>query len=162
MEKGLVGLSPGNQYVECAMKTRIKVLLPLLLLLSLPALVQAQFTFTTNNGAITITRYTGLGGNVIIPSTTNGYPVTNVGDLPFYSCSSLTSITIPKSVTDIGDFAFANCASLTRVVIPTGVTSIGLAAFDNCTSLTSVTLPDSVLTIARQDCSRESQSSHGP
>jgi len=31
----------------------------LLLLLTLPAVVQAQFTFTTNNGAITITGYTG-------------------------------------------------------------------------------------------------------
>ena len=35
-------------------------LLPLLLLLALPAVVQAQFNFTTNNdGTITITAYTG-------------------------------------------------------------------------------------------------------
>lgn len=33
-----------------------------MLLLALPAVVQAQFTFTTNNGTITITRYTGPGG----------------------------------------------------------------------------------------------------
>lgn len=47
-------------------------LLPVLLLLTLPAPVQAQFTFTTNNGAITITGYTGPGGAVVIPSSTNG------------------------------------------------------------------------------------------
>jgi len=34
------------------------------LLLMRPAVVQAQFTFTTNNGAITITGYTGAGGAV--------------------------------------------------------------------------------------------------
>ena len=34
-------------------------LLPLLLLLTLPAVVQAQFNYTTNNGTITITGYTG-------------------------------------------------------------------------------------------------------
>ena len=49
----------------------------------LPAVVQAQFTFTTNNGAITITGYTGPGGNVTIPDTTNGYPVTSIGSVRF-------------------------------------------------------------------------------
>ena len=50
------------------------------LLLALPALVQAQFTFTTHNGAITITGYnTAAGLNVVIPAMTNGYPVTSIG-----------------------------------------------------------------------------------
>jgi hypothetical protein len=40
----------------------------LLLLLVFPASVQAQFTFTTNNGAITITKYIGSAGEVIIPN----------------------------------------------------------------------------------------------
>ena len=62
-------------------------LLPLLLLLVLPAVAQAQFTFTTNNDQITITGYndqiTG-GGSATIPSTINGYPVTNIGTNAFY------------------------------------------------------------------------------
>ena len=44
------------------MKTSFKVLLPLLLLSALPAVMQAGFTFTTNNGAITITYPICLGG----------------------------------------------------------------------------------------------------
>ena len=36
------------------MEPTLKRLLPLLVLLTLPATVEAQFTFTTNNGAITI------------------------------------------------------------------------------------------------------------
>ena len=55
------------------MKTPLK-LLPLLLLLALPAAVQAQYTDTTNNGTITITGYTGSGGAVTIPDTINGLP----------------------------------------------------------------------------------------
>ena len=51
----------------------------LLLLLTLPAVVQAQFTYTTNNGQMTITRYTGPGGAVVIPTTINGRPVTPYG-----------------------------------------------------------------------------------
>jgi len=49
----------------------------------LPAVAQAQFTFTTNNDAITITGYTGSDGTVVIPDTTNGYPVTAIADYAF-------------------------------------------------------------------------------
>src|ERR1039457_664600 len=84
---------------------RRQVLLALIaglgLLLALPATVQAQFTFTTNNGTITITGYTGLGGVVTIPSTTNGWPVTSIGDYAFQH-SVLSSVIIPDSVTSIG------------------------------------------------------------
>src|SRR5215831_5411190 len=52
----------------------------LLWLLMLIAKVQAQdFTYTTNNGSLTITGYTGPGGDVIIPSEINNLPVTGVG-----------------------------------------------------------------------------------
>src|ERR1035441_3172194 len=78
-------------------------------LLVLPAAAQAQFNFTTNDGAITITGYTGPGGAVVIPSSTNGLPVTSIGDYAFYICPNLTSITIPSSVTSIGLSAFAAC-----------------------------------------------------
>ena len=61
-----------------------------LFLLALPVVVQAQFTYTTNNNTITITGYTGPGGAVTIPSTINGLPVTSIGLGAFAGCSSLT------------------------------------------------------------------------
>src|SRR5665213_3625389 len=131
-------------------------LLPLLLLLALPAVVQAQFTFTTNNGAITITAYTGPGGHVTIPSMTNGWPVTSIGDYAFLNCSGLTSVTIPDSVTSIGSAAFYQCSGLTNLTIGTSVTSIGDYAFYNCSKLTGVTIPNSVTSIGNDafgDCS---------
>ena len=78
------------------MKTKI-----LILLLALaPMMTQAQFTFTTNSGAITINGYNPAAGlNVVIPAGTNGYPVTSIGDEAFYNCFNLTSVTIPSSVT---------------------------------------------------------------
>ena len=97
----------------------------------------AQFTFTTNNGAITITGYnTAAGLNVVIPSMTNGYPVTNIGSGAFEYCA-LTSVIILNSVTSIGTNAFYNCTSLTSVIFPSSLTSIGPYAFANCTKLTS-------------------------
>jgi hypothetical protein len=95
------------------MKTRIQNLFIALVWLALPAFAQAQLTFTTNNGAITITGYNAAAGlNVVIPAMTNGYPVTDIGPDAFFNCTSLTSVIIPASATGIGDFAFAACTSL--------------------------------------------------
>jgi hypothetical protein len=112
-------------------------LLPLLLLLVLPAVVQAQFTFTTNNSAITITGYTGSNGVVTVPGTIEGLPVTGIGDWAFYA-TSVTNVLIPDSVTNIGDGAFFDCESLTNVTIGSSVTNIGNWTFAFCSSLTSV------------------------
>jgi hypothetical protein len=122
-------------------------LLPLLFLLALPAVVQAQFTFTTNNGAITITGYTGFGSTVVIPDAINGYPVTSIGSGAFVYRSDLWNVTIPNSVTNIGSAAFYDCTSLTSVTIGNGVISIGGHAFDSCTNLTSMEIPNSVTSI---------------
>ena len=35
--------------------------------------------------------------------------VTSIGDIAFYSCKGLTSVTIPSSVTTIGEYAFMIC-----------------------------------------------------
>jgi hypothetical protein len=109
--------------------------------------VQAQYNYTTTNGTITITGYTGSGGAVTIPSTTNGLPVTSIGSYAFQNCTSLTSVTIPNSVTSIGESAFDACTSLSSVTIPNSVTSIGSRALYYCTSLSSVTIPNSVTSI---------------
>jgi len=124
------------------METRFK-LLPLLLLLTLPAPGQAQFTFMTNNGAITITGHTGSVAsvtNVTIPSTINGHPVTTIGNEAFEGCADLTNLSIPNSVTSIGYNAFNFCASLTSISIPNSVTIIGSEVFSSCSNLTSATI----------------------
>jgi hypothetical protein len=131
------------------MKTRIQNLFIALAWLALPALVQAQFTYTTNTDgvSVTITGYNPAAGlNLVIPAMTNGYPVTSIGTNAF-AYSGLTSVTIPDSITSIGDEAFYFCFYMTNVTIGTNVTSIGADAFHYCTSLTSVTIPGSVTSI---------------
>jgi hypothetical protein len=129
-------------------------LLPLLLLLTLPAAGQSQnLTYTTTNGRITITGYTGSVAsvtNVTIPDTINGHPVTSIGDYAFWHCGSLTNVTIGTNVTSIGGYAFGICSSLTSVTIPNSVTSLGDEVFYDCTSLASVTIGNSVTNIGYQ------------
>ena len=112
-----------------------------------PTAGPAQYTYTTNNSAITITGYTGAGGALTITNTITGLPVTSIGDNAFLANSSLTSVTIPNSVTTIGAQAFENCTSLTSATLGTNTTSIGAAAFWNCSTLTNVTIPGSVTNI---------------
>ena len=76
--------------------------------------------------------------------------VTTIGLGAFYFCDSLTSATIPDSVTSIGDNVFSCCISLTSVTIPNSVPSIGYGAFWGCETLTSITIPDSVTTISEE------------
>src|SRR5436190_10263571 len=125
---------------------------------------QAQFSFVTNNGTITITGYTGTGGNVVIPRTTNGWQVTGLGDRAFQDVTNINVVTVPDSVTNmgpgvfsgciwlfgvnlptnlpsIGDYAFYQCSQLTGLTVPTGVTNLGAYAFYGCASLRQLRLP---------------------
>ena len=149
------------------------------LLVGMTATVQAQFQYTTSGGRITIMGYTGPGGDVVIPDTINGLPVTSIGwrtfagaswetpntslisiTIPdsvisisaeaFYRCTSLTSITIPDSVTSIEVGTFQGCTGLISITIPASVTSIGDSAFGGCTSLASIVIPDSVTSIGNE------------
>jgi hypothetical protein len=124
------------------------------LLLLLAGGVQAQFTFTTNNNALTITHYTGTNGSVVIPDSTNGYPITSIGGLSFYF-ATMTNVTIGNNVTDIGSYAFHSCGNLTNVTFGSNVAIIGNNAFDNCFNLTSITIPSNVTSISNStftDC----------
>jgi hypothetical protein len=120
--------------------------LPLMLLM-LPATVRAQFTFTTNNGSIMITGYTGPGGAVTIPSTTNGWPVTAITNFAFASSTNIISISIPDSVTNMGEGVFSGCPALTSVALGNGIASIPVSAFSDCMALPAFAVGNGVTSI---------------
>jgi PKD repeat protein len=77
---------------------------------------QAFFNFVTNNGAITITGYTGGGGVVRIPSSIYGLPVTSIAGTAFRNLFTVNMVvTIAGSVTSIGSYAFQNNYNLSAV-----------------------------------------------
>jgi hypothetical protein len=153
-------------------KSGFSRLLAFLMLVS-PLTLQAQFNYTTDNGAVTITKYTGSGGAVVLPPFIDNLPIGGIARYAFDGCAGLKSITIPNSVTSIGagafyecynlagvqfgtrlaslgDSVFYGCTSLTNLDIPTGVETIGGDAFDGCTRLKTITIPDSVTFIGTE------------
>ncbi len=114
----------------------------------MPADLQAQFTFVTNNGSLTITGYSGPGGEVIIPSATNEYAITGIATNAFLNCTNITSLTIPGTIAIISYKAFAQCTGVTNVVIGDGTLSIEDHAFYYCKTLATAFIPASVTNIS--------------
>jgi len=128
------------------------------------------FVYKRTNTEAKITGYIGPGGNITVPASLEGLPVTGIGTGAFANCTNLSSVVLPDSVTDIftnaflnctnllsvsisntvidiGDGAFKNCVALSGVALPSSVTTIGSNAFEGCTDITSVSIPGSVKTI---------------
>jgi len=112
--------------------------------------VQAQYSYTTNlDSTLTITNYTGSGGDLVVPETINGLSVSKIGDYAFYETTNLTSVALPNGVTSIGKSAFGHITSLTNIVLPAGLISIGDFTFWSCSKLATADIPSSVTTIGQ-------------
>ena len=131
---------------------RLLVLIALFAYASLPLYAAGlnDLTYTTTDGKVTITDCNkAAAGDLVIPETIRGNPVTSIGELAFGECYNLTKITIPNGVVSIGNQAFIQCFDLEKITIPDGVVSIGEEAFIFCVSLRSIKIPDSVTSIKR-------------
>lgn len=119
-------------------------------MISASAETSGYYTYTVNDGKATITEVdTAISGDVVIPSTLGGYPVTCIGEQAFWVCQNVTSVEMPNSVTTIDKSAFDKCA-MTKVNIPSSVTKIGDYAFSKCVELISIDIPSSVTSIGNE------------
>lgn len=88
-----------------------------LAVLLMPSLARAQLSYTTNNGAITITRFDCSDGSVSIPGTINGWPVVGIGDRAFAGCLGLTNVTLGSGVMELGASVFSGCTNLVTIKV---------------------------------------------
>ena len=106
-----------------------------------PTPTPEKLTFTLNSagtGYVVKAASTSITGDVVIPSTYQGKPVTEVADKGFMDCASITSVSFPTSLTKIGMGSFVRCSQLTTMNIPDNVTFVGYGFVQNCHKLVSV------------------------
>jgi len=107
-----------------------------------------DWTYYVENNQAVLTRYTGPGGAVTIPSVAGGIPVVKIGPAVFNTLwegedtwlpnLSVTSITITVGIIIIDSWAFHQCINLINVTIPATVTAIETGAFYACSQLVRV------------------------
>ena len=105
-----------------------------------------NFLFKTVDGKHFLMGYLGDEDSLVLPKAYNNEAY-GIGDMAFFACDNLVSVTIPSGVTSIGNDAFYGCRNLTEIDIPEGVTSIGDYAFFSCENMKSVSIPNSVTSI---------------
>ena len=145
----------------CGITKRFAILLVMMVMITSKALADASFEVIdgfkylldsdTKTATLMPNTEPYAGDEIVIPESVkakdgNDYKVTAFGDYCF-SCSGLTSITIPSSVTSLGVGCFAQCTGLTSITIPSSVTSLGDGCFNCCGNLTSITIPSSVTSL---------------
>lgn len=87
-------------------------------------------------------------GSIVLPDaveTVSGrFPVTGIDGAVSY-CTGVTSVKIPEGV----QYAtgFEKCTSLSSISLPKSLKKLRSSAFSGCTSLTNISLPEGVTTI---------------
>ena len=61
--------------------------------------------------------YDSISGDIVIPDTIEGYPVTEIADAAFLDCCELETVLIPKTVKTIAAYAFSGCTGITAFVV---------------------------------------------
>ena len=101
---------------------------------------------TNAAGGATVTGAVPAEGDMVMPESLDGVPVTEVGPGAFGDCTNLTGMAVAGGVTNIGAEAFGGCTGLASAEWPEGLESIGDGAFRD-SGLTEAAIPDSVASI---------------
>lgn len=116
--------------------------------LTVTDIIGSQYTTEAVTGGVQITAYTGLGGDVVVPSSIGGKTVVGFTSEVFKGNDKITSIALTAGIDGIPDYAFAECVELKCVTMPNSLATIGSYAFRGCKKLNGITLPESLKNIS--------------
>lgn len=84
-----------------------------------------------DSGTVRITRYTGNGLQVDVPSVLDGHPVTELGDYAF-SGLPVNAVSLPVSLKRMGRYALYNCRELETLEFCSPLMDFGAGTFTGC------------------------------
>ena len=106
--------------------------------------VEGYYTYTVADGKATIVSVDSRqAGDITVPSSLGGYPVTVIGENAFIHNNSITSVTISEGIEVILNHAFFDCSKLKEIKISATVKSIdGENVFSLSGALDSILVDD--------------------
>lgn len=140
------GVTWDDEYVYITLADGTEVVIPI------AQVPTNEIWYTSSDNSVVVPYYTdGFGATLLSNTYENGRgtmvfdgDVTEIGYSAFSDCTTLATISIPKSVSVIEDHGFQGCSGLTDITIPESVTVIESGAFAECKSLTTITLPNGI------------------
>lgn len=107
----------------------------------------SQLEYVDNGRGVTITKYFGICGIVVLPETIDGKPVTSIGAYAFVADGAvndktITQLVLPESLTSLEPNACRGLSACTEIYIPTSVKTISSRAFMNCSNLETVKISE--------------------
>ncbi len=104
--------------------------------------VEGLFTYRINQDDVTVMECVqSATGEVVVPGTYAGKPVTKIYRDAFKHCSTITSVVLPESIMEIDNHAFDNCNQMESTELPNHLMKFGLNVFIHCEALKSIVLP---------------------
>lgn len=103
-----------------------------------------DFEYTVIENRVTIVKYTGNYGVVLIPDRINNIEVTKIGKEAFRDCTFISKVSLPNTLEVLENYCFCGCNGLTEFYFGDKINSIGSHAFYNCRGLSEIYLPGEI------------------
>ena len=115
------------------------------------ALTEGDWEFQLLDNEVNITGYNGSGGDVVVPETIYGRPVTKANFNHYRSgehIGKVVSIKFPGSIKVIEDISY--CRNLKTVVLSEGTEKLSSDAFYQCDSLENINFPSTLKVVGKE------------
>ncbi len=106
----------------------------------------SDFTYTVENGEVTITGYIGESEHVLIPDAIEDMPVTALAASAFYE-KCVTTVVVPDSVRQVGTACFSGDNYLVSLTLPENLEVLAEGCIESCFRLMDFELPQGLKTI---------------
>ncbi len=103
-----------------------------------------EFEYTVTEDFVTITKYIGESGVVILPDKIDNVVVKKIGKEAFRECKFMTKVSLPDTIEQLDSYSFCGCTGLTEFYFGDEIREIGSHAFYNCRELNEIYLPDDI------------------
>lgn len=103
-----------------------------------------EYEYIVTEDYVTITKYIGESGVVILPHRIDNIVVKKIGKEAFRDCKFITKVSLPETIEQLERYSFCGCTGLTEFNFGDEIREIGSHAFYNCRVLNEIYLPDDI------------------